>query len=382
MGKKSRVANKDKIRILHIAQAAGGVERYLQMLLKHMDTEKYENILLCSQIYNIDKFDSVLVDCIQVDMQREIGLHDIKSIIKVRKVIKEINPDIIYAHSSKAGAIARIANAWTNNICVYNPHGWAFNMECSSVKKNIYRLIEKILSLLCRKIICISEAEKESAIKNHVCKEDKLCVIYNGIEISTKKEMNAFSRMQLGIPEEAFVVGMVGRLSRQKSPDIFIRAAELIKKEIPNAFFIIVGSGEMENEVRDYATKHALEKALLITGWVDNPAMYINCFDVATLLSRWEGFGLALAEYMLAEKPIVATNVDAIPNLITNQYNGLLVEVDNYREVAERVVRLHNNEGVKVELSKNALKTVYERFDINRVIKEHENLFEIISHNY
>lgn len=365
-----------KIRILHIAQAAGGVERYLYMLFKHMNCEEYDNILLCSQDYNKSKFETVTKDCVQIEMRREIGIHDLNAIFRVRKVIKKYKPDIVYAHSSKAGAIVRIANICIKNTCIYNPHGWAFNMECSSLKKGLYKTIEKALSFLCEKIICISDAEKESAIKNDICKQEKLCVIYNGIEISEKQDVCTLSRTQLGIPEEAFVVGMVGRLSKQKAPDIFIRAAELIKKEIPNAFFVMVGSGDLENDIKEYAKKHALEDSLLITGWVDEPNVYINCFDVATLLSRWEGFGLVLAEYMLAEKPIVATNIDAIPNLITDQYNGLLVKINDYHDVAQNVISLYDSESLKFELVQNAFIVVRERFDITRVVKDNEILFQ------
>lgn len=101
------------------------------------------------------------------------------------------------------------------------------------------------------------------------------------------------------IPEDAYVVGMVGRISPQKAPDVFVKMAKLVKDEIPNAHFVIVGSGNQEAEIRKYAEENKFADSLHITGWVDDPMSYVELFDVACLLSRWEGFGLALPEYFI-----------------------------------------------------------------------------------
>ena len=320
-----------KIRILHVAQAAGGVDRYIRMLLKYLDKEKFENILVCSQDFHEEDYRGLVDSFEQVEMIRAIGGNDLKAIKEVRTLIKKYNPDIVYAHSSKAGAIARIADIGLKNHCVYNPHGWAFNMRCSAKKKAIYTMIEKIAAPFCDKIICISDAEKQSALDKKICKEDKLQVIFNGVDIEAYEsgEHGAIKRKDLNIPEDAFVVGMVGRMSPQKAPDVFVKMAKQVKDEVPSAHFIIVGNGNQEDEIRKYAEDNGFSNSLHITGWVDNPMSYVELFDVACLLSRWEGFGLALPEYMMAGKPIVASRVDAIPNIIRNGENGLLVEVDD-----------------------------------------------------
>lgn len=147
---------KNKIRILHVAQAAGGVDRYIRMLLKYLDKEKFENILVCSQDFHEEDYKGLLDSFEQIEMTRAIGRTDLKAIKEVRALIKKYNPDIIYAHSSKAGAIARVADIGIKNRCVYNPHGWAFNMRCSAKKKAMYTAIEKIAAPFCDKIICIA----------------------------------------------------------------------------------------------------------------------------------------------------------------------------------------------------------------------------------
>lgn len=367
-----------KIRILHVAQAAGGVDRYIWMLLKYLDKEKFENILVCSQDFHEEDYKDLVDSFEQVEMTRAIGGNDLKAIKAVRALIKRYNPDIVYAHSSKAGAIARVVDIGLKNCCVYNPHGWAFNMRCSAKKKAMYTAIEKVAAPFCDKIICISDAEKQSALDKKICRKDKLQVIFNGVDIESYENgaHGAVTRKDLNIPEDAFVVGMVGRVSPQKAPDVFVKMAKQVKDKVPNTHFIIVGNGNQEAEIRKYAEDNGFSDSLHITGWVDNPMSYVELFDVACLLSRWEGFGLALPEYMMAGKPIVASKVDAIPNIVRNEENGLLVEVDNAAEASEAVIRLYRNAKFKQNLVIQGIKDVHSKFDAQRVAKEHEKLFE------
>lgn len=236
-----------RIKVLHVAQAAGGVERYIRMLFKYMNHDKFENILICSYDFKREDY-NVLADAFEyVDMRRPISRLDADAIKHVKNLIKKYNPDVIYAHSSKAGAIARMANIGLRNDnndrfpCIYNPHGWAFNMRYGQKKQMMYTAIERVAAPFCDKIVCISEAEKKSALDKKICKEEKLKVILNGVDIDEyeqRKEagLNSVNRKKLKIPDGAFVIGMVGRISRQKAPDVFIKAAKQINEKIPEAF--------------------------------------------------------------------------------------------------------------------------------------------------
>lgn len=363
--------------IMHIAQAAGGVERYLYTLLKYFDRDNYRHILVLSQDYDIDKFKE-FSDCIVcVKMYRAIRpTNEFKAIVKVRKLIKQYSPDIIYMHSSKAGIIGRIANMGIKNVSIYNPHGWSFNMKCPVIEKYIYIIIERIFSHFCTKIITISDYEEKSAIKNKICKSEKIKVIYNGIDFNEVHADHVYlSKNDLRIPEDSFVVGCVGRLDPQKAPEIFVKAAKQIKKRIPKAFFIMVGDGRKKDKVIQLINEIGLSNDFIITGWVKNPYDYINCFDVAMLLSRWEGFGLVLPEYMLLGKPIVATKVDAIPYVVEDEMTGLLVEMDDYKSAAEKVIELYNSPALYKKLVENGKQIVDRRFNVIRVAKEHQKFF-------
>lgn len=366
-----------RIRVLHVAEAAGGVERYLQTLFKYSDKEQVENILVCSQNYDYEKFKRLADRVIVLKMAHQINpSSDIKVEKALRRIIKQLKPDIVYAHSSKAGALARIADLGLKNKVIYNPHGWAFNMQQSAKKKEMYKWVEKISAHFCDKIVCISDAEKESALREKICKPSKLQVICNGIDLEEIEKTTPMSRAQLGIPEDAFVVGMVGRLSKQKAPDTFVKSAKLIKEKIPNAFFLMVGDGELRDQVESLINQYDLGSSFLITGWVDNPTAYMKIMDVGMLLSRWEGFGLVLPEYMACGVPIIATNVDAIPNIVKDGVNGMLINKDSFVGAQKVCTRLNSDTELKDRIIASAKSMVKNKFGAKRVAKESIELYK------
>lgn len=360
------------MKVLHVAECIGGVDRYLRCLLKY---SKCKNIMILSQLYKKEDFEK-LADHVEImHLSHSIGPSALKEAMELRKRIKKHNPDIVYAHSSIAGALTRMACIGLGIKVIYNPHGWSFNMESS--KNKIFVGLEKIMAHFCDAIICISEAERVSALREKICSETKLYVIENGIDVAEYEK----EEVKLPISEDAFVIGMVGRICKQKAPDIFVKVASEVQKKIDNIFFVIVGDiieGDMEErkDIEELAEKLGIK--LLITGWVNNPLAYMSRFDVGCLFSRWEGFGLTIPEYMLVGVPIVACDVDAIPYLIENGQSGYLVEKDDWQTAAKRVVELINDENKRKEMIENGQKIVRERFDARRVSKECEELYEVL----
>lgn len=368
-----------KIRLMHIVECAGGVDIYLRMLTSKLDKERFEQILICSNDYNRGIYEHFVDKIFQIPkMQNSLSLmKDFAAIRKARSIIKKELPDVVYCHSSKGGGIGRLACIGLGVKVMYNPHGWAFSIKGSKIRGLVYLLIERFLARITDQFVLISNYEKELAINKRITNKGKMQVIFNGVDINEIKgnaDMTTIKRSQLGIPEDAYIIGMAGRISPQKAPDIFIKTAAEVLKKIPDAYFIIVGDGELKEDIISLAKMNGTYERLIITGWVDNPIPYMNMFDQAVLLSRWEGFGLVLAEFMTLKKPIVATNAGAIPDLITNYQNGIIVPIDSPKETATAICKLHDNSQLKKIIIKNAYIRVHNSFDISRVVKEHEKL--------
>lgn len=366
-----------KIKLLHIAQSAGyGVSVYVVSLIKTIDSNAYEQYLLGSEYYNSERFSKIVNGLRIIKMYRNISLNDFSTILKCRTIIKELAPDIVYCHSAKAGIYGRLACVGTRIKVVYNPHGWAFNMNCSPLKKMIYRCVEVILSIMTDKIICISDYELSSTPQ--YIPSSKLVVIKNGIDVSLcniSLASNYLTKEMLGIPTDAFVIGIIARISIQKGQDMLIDIAVMLKEKIPNAFFLIVGGKSDDVPIEEMIEERELQNSFLITGEVDNAINYASLFDVAVLTSRWEGFGLVLLEYMVAGKPIVAFKVDAIPEVIIDGYNGLLVKVNDLSAFAQAIFFLYKNKNLRRKLVINGRDWVRKSFDVARVAKEHERIF-------
>lgn len=208
-----------KKKIVFIAQSNGGVAEYLYMFFNNFKNENYEIYLIVSDSYEEIKykFEPLVEKIYIVPMVRNLNFKkDIKSIRDLRKILKDIKPDIAYLHSSKAGGIGRLALLFNNKIKImYNAHGWYFNAKISELKKKIYIILEKILARRTDMIINISRAEYESAIKYKIATKEKMCIIDNGIDFSKFKEVNKYrniTRKELKISENEIVIGVVRKI--------------------------------------------------------------------------------------------------------------------------------------------------------------------------
>lgn len=369
-------------KIVHIAQSAGGVLEYLYMLLNNFNSDEYEHTLIVSQDYEEKKdiFEPITKEIYIVPMVRDIKpKEDSKAIGKIKKIIKKVKPDIVYLHSSKAGALGRIALLFNSKTKVlYNAHGWYFNAEISNKKRKVFALIEKMLAIKTDKIVNISKSEYESALKYKIAPEKKMCIIENGIDFSKFKDNEKYrknTREELKIKDDEIVIGVVGRLSEQKDPITMIKAFNELYKENKNVKLMYVGAGELEDEVKRFAKDNNILDRIIITGWVSDVERFIPAFDIAVLPSKWEGFGLVLIEYMACDKPIVATNVGGIGNIIQDGRNGLLAEKLDYIKLNNNIQKLINKTVFSKEIINNNKKN-REKYNINEVVKKHQKLFE------
>lgn len=374
--------------ILYIAQPThGGAIEYLYMFLKNIDKTKYNNILVLSEDYigGTKRFEDLVESIYFLPMSREIKIGNVlKSVSKLKRILKKEKPSIIYMHSSMAGAVGRIANLFNFKVkLLYNAHGWYFNAKISKKKKKFYALIERILALRTTKIINISKSEYDSALKYKIAPERKMCVIENGIDFTKFEGCDKYreeTRKKYNIGDNEIVIGVVGRLSEQKDPMTTIKAFNEVYKENKNVRLMYVGSGELEDEVMKYAKENNLQHLVTITGWVDNTERYIPAFDIAILPSKWEGFGLAIIEYMACKKPIVASNVGGIADIIKDNENGFLIEKENYNRLTQKVIEILNNKEEANSFIKNNNAVIY-KYNIKNVTDEHLKLIDKLCTN-
>lgn len=374
-----------KKKVVHIAQSSvGGVPEYLYTLLNNIDTQKYDNILILSEEYKnqIEKFNKVSSKIYFVPMVREISFkNDVSAIMKVNKIIHNVKPDIVYLHSSKAGAIGRIAMLFNRKIkVIYNAHGWYFNAEISEKKRKVISLIEKILATKTNMIINISKDEYNSAIERKIAKPNKMCIIENGIDFRKFENIDKYrktTREKYNIKDDEIVIGVVGRIEEQKDPITFIKAAKIVNEKVPNTKFMYIGAGSLENDVKLFAKENNLENNVIITGWTNNVERYIPALDIAVLPSKWEGFGLAIIEYMACKKPIIASKVGGIEDIINDEKKGFLITPQDYNTLSKYIIKYIEDKELVNKIIDFNYKYAIDKYNIKSEIEKTEKIFDM-----
>ncbi len=373
----------EKISVVHIAQSEGaGVTDYIKILIRGMNKNRYNVIIIGSHYYEKERryFEDNGCKLMTLAMEREIKiLNDLGCMLKLRKLIKVLKPDILHIHSSKAGVIARIANLGLSSKVIYNAHGWSFNMKVSKKKICFYACIERTLAKATNVIVNISKNEYDTAIKIGV-PAHKMIVIKNAID--TKVAYNKYDKSsileELHIPKDAYVIGMCGRICEQKAPQVFIEVCSEIAKLMPKTYFLMIGDGELKDDVARLADKYHIGDKLRITGWTNEPQKFISILDIALLTSKWEGFGLVLLQYMLQHKPVIAAKVGGIPEIVKHEQTGVLVQWNDVNNYVNSILRIKNDELLRCMITQNAYNMLTMQYDIEQLVKQHEDLYNQI----
>lgn len=331
------------MKILHVGEYVnGGVATYLRTLLNGL--KKYndiENYLLVSDYKSQKNWENITKKFFYYKYKRSI-FNIFSAIKQIHEVIEKVNPDIIHVHSTWAGLFVRLPYLFRKRKAkiVYQSHGWAFLMDTSNYKKNIYALVERILSIPTDKIINISNYEQNQAIKYGLNK-NKMIMIYNGVEDKINK-----SNLKLNWDGNKINLLFVGRLDRQKGLDLFLDVYE--KMKLKNIHLYVIGTSVLDNNLpknTEYVT---------YLGWVDSKNIdeYYQACDAVIMPSRWEGFGLVAVEAMKNSKPVLVSNRGALPELVKENKNGYIFQLENI-SILEMILKNLNKEYL-VTLGKGA----------------------------
>ncbi|EEL62332.1 MULTISPECIES: glycosyltransferase [Bacillus cereus group] len=371
-----------KIKITYICESiGGGVRKHLVDILLNIDLQKYD----ISVIYGGERIDEVFlatkstlekkgVVFFQIQsMKRELSIkNDILCLKEIRKILKEIKPDIVHCHSSKAGAIGRIA-ARTCNIkkIFYTPHAYISQNPFISKKKGILFLgIERILGIISSKNIHVSKGEELFALDHNIINKKKSTVIYNGIEMPVED----LRRRDLN---NHITIGTVARMDYQKNPWMFVKVAEqLVENPKYNLRFVYIGDGEYYEEILAYVKKKGLQERIILKGFHPNPVEELIDFDIFFSTSLYEGLPYSLIEALAYGKPIVASDVIGNNELVFNNYNGCLFDLNNIEQAIQGFIKILENPNVREAYSANSYQLFKEKFQIDLMVKSLENLYE------
>lgn len=282
-----------------------------------------------------------LAKVIALPMLRAVGPQDLTSWRALARVIREEGPfDIIHGHSSKAGALTRLRLPGPHVPRIYTPHAFrTMDPTLSSKGRLVFGAIESFLGrFFTDRVICVSQNEYDHARKLGI-PAGKLAVVVNGV--GTMPEGRRLEiRAQLGLPQDALVFGFIGRLSAQKAPERLVAAFATIARTVPEARLLVIGSGELEGEVRNQISAAGLVDRVVINAELPGTEA-LQAMDVLVMTSRYEAMSYVMLEAAAAGLPLILTDVGGTSNVLTHDVNGLVVpNTDDTAALAAAMSRL------------------------------------------
>ena len=401
----------EPIRILRIIARLniGGPAVQAILLSEYFSGGPYQTLLVCGKVGSYEGDMSYLAQSKGVrplvlpGLGRDISaLRDFRSLQDLGRIIRQFRPHIIHTHTAKAGTLGRLAgmsfNAFRGSQArirlVHTFHGHVFHSYFGSLKTFLFIQIEKFLARFTDRIVVISPGQqKEICERFRIAGREKVKVIRLGFELSPFREgeRRGADVRQRYLPDaspEATVVGIIGRLTQVKNHRMFLEGVKYLKNmNQDHPFrFLVIGDGELRQELMCFVKKEGLEGLVVFTGWQkDMPSLY-GALDIVVLTSLNEGTPVTLIEAMAAGKPVIATDVGGVRDLLgpldsgeSDGYklaqNGVLIPTGREEVLAQALLRLSKDRDLSKRMAENAQSFVLHHYSKERLVGDLELLY-------
>jgi len=300
-------------------------------------------------------------------------------ILQLIQLLRKRKFDIIHAHGSKAGFLARVSALGSGIPVVYSPHGFAFDAgNVSPAVGFIYALVERLVATsLTARIITVSEAEKRSALARGIGKPELFSAVHSGLELrdfDVSVDRNAIRQM-LEVPEDAPLIGTVGRLNEQKAPFDFVRLVAKMKESCSDAHFVWVGDGNLMDSARTLARQLDVDSIIRFTGLRSDVIRLLRAMDCFLLTSHWEAFPIVILEAMASGLPIVANRLPGLDEAVVDGYNGYLCPIGDLDAMQAAVEKVIRDRSLAAELGSNGKNRILQYFTREKMISELESIY-------
>jgi glycosyltransferase involved in cell wall biosynthesis len=245
--------------------------------------------------------------------------------------------DVVHTHGSKAGVLGRLAARMRRvPAVVHTVHGFPVHDYMPRLRRRGLLALERVAARCADRIVCVCDANVAEALFLDVARPEQIRVVVSGVPSEhVRSGFGDRARHELGIPAGVPVVGTITRLMEQKAPLDFVEAARRVIKADPEVHVVVVGDGPLRDQVA--AAAGGIPRLHLLGFRADVPDV-LAMLDVVAFSSLWEGLGRALTEAVLAGKPVVATAVNGVPDLVVDGETGYLTSAGRPDELADRIL--------------------------------------------
>ena len=313
---------KTKILYLITGLHVGGAEMVLYRLLKKLNREKYEPVVV-SIIPIVGIGERIEEEGIKIlSLNAKFKCNPL-IIWRVISIIKKEKPQILHSFLFHANFLGRVIGKLRNvPIIISSIHNEYFG---GILREKLLKWTDRF----CNITTIVSKGAAERMIDLKVVSKNKLKVIYNGIDLENfpfrKLEARTKIRKELNIEENKKILISVGRLHEAKGCPYLIKAMKILKEKYPHILLIVLGEGPEGKKIEEQIKELKLEKNILLLGQKENISEYLNASDVFVMPSLWEGLPIALLEAMACGLPVVATRVGGVPEVVEDGKSSFLV---------------------------------------------------------
>ena len=368
-----------KLKILYVITKSnwGGAQRYVYDLATALPTDVFDVAVALGEEGDLSvKLQEAGVRILSIPgMQRDVSLRkEMLAMYALSKIVKTEKPDILHVNSSKAALFGTFLGRLhcVPNI-IFTSHGWAFNERRPIWQKWFIKILQWKTVLFSHITITNSEATRNDMVHLPFMKQKMVTVPLSIEPFSALTKIEA--RKKLGLNQKAMVIGTISELHDSKGLDCAIEAIA----QIPGALFAIIGGGDREEALKKLAQDRKVDDRVQFLGALQDAKKYLGAFDIFTLTSRTESFGLVLLEAGLARLPVVASNVGGIPEIISHGKTGLLVEPGNRAQIVNALTELIQDEQKRNRLGSALKDHVQKNFSIEQMLEKTFGLYRLHS---
>ena len=343
---------------------------------KHLHNEcGYDVTLICSPDEAFQKSLPEYIHFIPVEMVRGVSLSGVASMLKLAKIFKRERFDLIEYMTPNASFYSSMAGFLSGTkLRIYSQCGIRY-VSFSGFKRTVFKTVEKLTCAFSTHVKGQSPKNMQFAIDEGLCKADKISVIGIGGTIGVEldkcrafdhAQKRAELREKYGIPENAFVYGYVGRVNADKGINELVEAFKIVSEAKKDAYLVLVGMLDDANPISEENLVYAKEREnIVLTGNVPASEVYhhMAMFDVLTHPTYREGYGKVLQEAMGVGVPIITTNVPGPSEVIEDGVSGILCEVKNPQDLADKMKLLYENDSMRESFSAAGLERAEKYFD-------------------
>ena len=380
-----------KIRVCHVANSDMAVRFLLLNQLKFLQGEGYEVLAVCSGGPLIKDIEKEGIKVKIINFKRGINpLAHLISLFKLFFYFKKEKFDIVHTHNPIPGLLGQLAAKVAEVPIIVNTiHGFYFTENTPFLKRKFFVLVEKIAAKCSDLIFSQNKEDIDTAIKEKICSSQKIKYLGNGIDLQRfnpqrfSEEFIFQKKKNLGINPNFKIIGIIGRLVKEKGYLELFQAFKMVLEKFPNTLLLIIGPAEPNKKDKidlEIVKNYEIEKNVLFLGQRTDIDELYPLMDIFVLPSWREGFPRTIIEASAMKKPIIATNIRGCRETIEGGKTGILVSSKNPEKLAEAMIYLLENPKIAKEMGqagrKKAEKEFNERLIFDRIKKEYQRLIQ------